>query len=178
MTAAQISSSPMISHERGDVYFNYRSCGIAINGNRVLAVKIAPYDFWLFPGGRVEYMESSSDACLREVSEELGVPCKVERLVWIAEDFYLFEGQKTHELCHYYFIDFSENPEIYEKDQWIVHEEAKPHESAKSLTFRWIPLDKLEDINLIPKYIKAKLSALPHETELVIVNHLKPQGAT
>jgi 8-oxo-dGTP pyrophosphatase MutT (NUDIX family) len=161
-----------ISHERDNMYFNYRTCGIAINNGRVLAVKIAPYDFWLFPGGRIEYLESSKAALEREIKEELNMPCQIGRLLWLAEDFYNFENQKTHELCYYYLIDFPDSKEIYEKEEWVVNEPQKLHESAKKLTFQWIPLETLDKVNLIPHYVKVKLDSIPEEINLLIINHL------
>lgn len=169
-----ISPPNSISYELGDKYFNYRTCGIAIHDGRVLAVKISPYDFWLFPGGRVEFMESSQAALEREIKEELGVPCRVERPLWVVEDFYTFEGQDTHELCYYYLIAFPDHEEIYKKrEEWLIDEPAKLNERSKTLAFQWIPLGLLESVNLVPKYIKVKLDSLPNGMELIIINHLK-----
>ncbi|CUI17169.1 putative nudix hydrolase [Candidatus Protochlamydia naegleriophila] len=160
-----------VSYEVGEKYFNYRTCGIALNDGRVLAVKISPYDFWLFPGGRVEFMESSQVALEREIKEELKIPCRVERPLWIVEDFYSFENQKVHELGYYYLIDFPSNKEIYEKkEEWSVYEEEKINERAKTLTFRWLPLNHLESVDLRPGYIKTRLSALPDNTEHLIID--------
>lgn len=168
-----VNESRHISHESENVYFNFRTCGIALHDGRVLMVKIEPYDFWLIPGGRVEYMESSKDALKREVKEELGVSCTILKLLWHVEDFYFFEGKDTHEICYYYQIDFTDHPEIYEKDSWTVNEEAKEHENAKKLTFQWFPLKALKTINLIPKYISVELCSLPTDTKFLIINHLK-----
>jgi 8-oxo-dGTP pyrophosphatase MutT (NUDIX family) len=167
--------SNALSYERDDFYFNYRTCGLAIDKERVLAVKISPYDFWLFPGGRVECLESSKEALEREIKEEIGMNCRVVRLLWLVEDFYCFEGQKTHEICFYYLIDFPDNEEIYGKDEWTAEEVAKPDELAKKLTFQWIPLKLLDQVKLIPHYIKVHLSSLPQEITLLIVNHLKSE---
>lgn len=166
-----------ISHEKGNLYFNFRSCGIAIHNERVLGVKIAPYDFWIFPGGRVEYMESSKEALEREISEELKTPCQVVRLLWHVEDFYHFDGQDTHELCCYYLINFPEDSEIYSKTApWTVYEDAKEHEGQKTLTFHWIALADLDSVRFIPKYIAVKLGNLPNESKFLILNHIKNTG--
>ncbi len=172
-----INSGLHISHEKGNVYFNLRTCGIAIRDGRVLGVKIAPYDFWLFPGGRVEYMEPSSVALKREIQEELSTPCEVVKLLWAVEDFYSFEKQDTHELCYYYLIEFPDGSEIYNKtDPWTVIEKEKEHETEKKLTFHWIPISSLNSVHFIPKYVVAQLGALPEEAKFLIMNHVKNEG--
>lgn len=169
-----LEAIPPISHERDGKFFNYRTCGIAIDNGRVLTVKASDYDFWLFPGGQVEYLESSTMALEREIKEELNVSCRVVRLLWLVEDFYIFESLKTHELASYYLIEFPENREIYEKsEEWVVDEPEKTYEKTKKLTFRWTPLTQLESVTLIPDYIKVKLyHSLPEEISLIILNHL------
>lgn len=169
-----ISQGRPISHEMGNVYFNLRTCGIAISDGRVLGVKIAPYDFWLFPGGRIEYMESSSFALKREIQEELNTSCKIVKLLWAVEDFYNFEEQNTHEMGYYYLIEFPEDSEIYsKKEPWTVFEKAKEHEAKRELTFHWIPLTDLNSVTFIPKYITAQLGNLPENPQFLILNHIK-----
>lgn len=170
MNSLSLISTPCISYESGNFYFNYRVGGIAINDGRVLAVKISPYDFWLFPGGRVEFMESSQVALEREIQEELKSPCRVVRQLWMVEDFYSFESQKVHEIAHYYLIELLDQEIYTEKEEWAVFEPEKSHERSKTLTFQWIPLNQLESIDLRPSYIKTKLASLPDKIEL-IVNH-------
>jgi 8-oxo-dGTP diphosphatase len=48
---------------------------------RVLLVKPTYKDGWDIPGGYVEPGETPIEACQREVQEELGVECQVERLL-------------------------------------------------------------------------------------------------
>ena len=49
----------MITFEEGEVGFNYRVVGIAVNGNQVLLHRAENDDFWSLPGGRVELLEPS-----------------------------------------------------------------------------------------------------------------------
>jgi len=158
-----IFDCPHISHEIADVSFNYRVCGVAISQDRVLAVQIEPYTFWILPGGRAEYLESTQETLKREVLEETGYPCEVEKLLWVVEDFYPFEGKKVHELGFYYLIDLP--VEAKNCSSWIVSEDAKDHEEAKNLKFMWLSLKDLSEIDLLPKYLKERLLQIPESVE-------------
>lgn len=161
-----------ISHSVGDVYFNYRVCGVVVHEDRILIVKISPYEFWLLPGGRVEYLETSKEALQREILEELGVSCEIGTLRWVVEDLYPFEGEQTHELCFYYNIAFpSDSQIVHHTVPWTVEEPAKECESAKTLTFYWLPLKELSSTSLIPSYIKDHLSKPAN-----IINHFTVDG--
>jgi len=69
----------------------YKSPALAVDGivnidNRILLIKRKnpPYkDFWAFPGGFVDYGESTEDAVIREVFEETGLKTKVECLLGV-----------------------------------------------------------------------------------------------
>lgn len=159
-----------ISHNVGQVYFNYRVCGIAMHNDRVLMVKISPYSFWLLPGGRTEYLETSKEALEREIREELGMDCEVGTLAWIVEDLYAFEGEQVHELGFYYTITLPPDADFLNRDSpWIVEEPAKDHEAAKTLTFYWLPLEELSSAPVIPSYIKEQLKHLPHSTQHLMI---------
>ncbi len=158
--------SPHISHERGGISFNYRVCGVALHDQKVLAVQISPYEFWVLPGGRGEYLESSRETLEREIREETGYACKMDRLAWIAEDFYRFEDQKVHEIALYYLIQLPE--EANKLSSWETSEDEKAHEEGKKLKFRWIPLDELPETAFFPEYLKNRLAAPPKATEHII----------
>lgn len=64
---------------------------IIINNKRILTVKrastedFAP-DRWEFPGGKLESGEGIKEGLLREIKEETGLDCTVERILY-ASDF-------------------------------------------------------------------------------------------
>ena len=52
--------------------FNYRVAGIALSEGRLLLHTSDRDDFWSLPGGRCEFGETSAEALVREMREELG----------------------------------------------------------------------------------------------------------
>lgn len=79
----------MISYEKNDNKFNFRVSAIILDqsGKNVLIHQIKNRDFWLLPGGRVEMMESTQDAIIRELREELDIGSFDVKLAMISEDF-------------------------------------------------------------------------------------------
>lgn len=96
----------MITFDVGGVRFVYRTVGVAIDGGRVLLHQAEGDDFWSMPGGRVEPLEPSPDALRREMREEIGVAVRVERLLWVVENFYRHEALAYHELALFYLMSF------------------------------------------------------------------------
>ena len=67
--------------------FQYRAAAILVRDGCVLLCRDNSNRLWYVPGGRVELGESS-DALVREMSEELKVSVQIERLVWVVETFW------------------------------------------------------------------------------------------
>jgi 8-oxo-dGTP diphosphatase len=53
--------------------------GVVLRDGRVLLVHRPRYDDWTFPKGKLDAGESFEDAALREVEEETGVRCSLDR---------------------------------------------------------------------------------------------------
>ena len=62
----------MISYKEEQNKFNFRVGAIIKKENKVLIHRLKNFDFWLLPGGRVEMLEDTKKAILRELNEELG----------------------------------------------------------------------------------------------------------
>ncbi len=160
----------MITFEKGEVGFNYRVVGIAVNGNRVLLHRAENDDFWSLPGGRVELLEPSVDALKREMREELGIEIHVERLIWVVEDFFEYDDKSYHELALYFLMTFPQDSHLYGKNEPFVGDE----EGIK-LLFKWHRLDELEEIPLYPTFLRKALNSIPEVTEHVVTTRLVSQ---
>jgi ADP-ribose pyrophosphatase YjhB (NUDIX family) len=62
----------------------------------LLVVKPVYKDTWGIPGGMVERGESPRQACIREVREELGLACRLERLLCV--DYTSDTAERTESL--------------------------------------------------------------------------------
>lgn len=154
----------MICFDASEGRFSFRAAAVVVYKGYVLIHQTAGDDFWALPGGRVELFESSSDAVEREIFEELGVNCRVERLLWHTENFFEHEAKSYHEVANYFMVSLIDGPGFEpEVDFEGVEEDV-------SLVFRWVPLDSVGDYDLYPKFLVDGLKGLPDSVQHVIIN--------
>lgn len=69
--------------------------------DRVLVVKPNYRDYWTVPGGVCEFGEAPQDGCARELTEELGLPIRVGRL--LVADWSRQYGDQARPIMHFIF---------------------------------------------------------------------------
>lgn len=118
---------------------------IISEGHILLAHQINAKNTFL-PGGHVEYNEGTKKAIVRELKEEFNGEARVDEFIGIIEHSFedRYENKPFYELSLLFkvkllSIRFPDNPESNE-----------PH-----LEFRWHPLEKLGDANLLPEPLNA-----------------------
>jgi len=99
-----VSYKSMIRYENGRNIFNYRVVGVAFNDQSVLLHKAEGDDFWVLPGGRVEFGESAEQALIREMREEIDLKVEIVRLLWWVENFFTYENKRYHEIALYFLM--------------------------------------------------------------------------
>lgn len=152
----------MISFDRDGILFTLRSAAIFLNNDHVLLHKGEGNDFWSFPGGRVETMESSIDAIKREMEEELKEQTRIIRLLWIVENFYKENNKKTHEIGFYYLSELPKDSSIYSTIEF-------PGQNGSiKLLFKWHSLKSLNTITLYPTFFRTAFERIPKTPECVI----------
>lgn len=148
----------MIHFPVGNRVFNHRVAGIAIRDAHVLICREDDDPYTLLPGGQIEFGEDSHTSLVREIEEEMKAPGKVGRLLFTAETFFHRDSRQFHEVGIYYAITPPpELPFITDGPALVTQDEG--HE----LTFLWIAIAGagLERINLMPRWLRARLGALP-----------------
>ena len=140
----------MISFLEDDKKFNFRVCAIILDSDkkRVLIQMINGRDYYVLPGGRVEWMESSTKALRRELFEELGLENFELKARALME--YFFERKKDlfyHEVGHCFVATLKKDEEI-EKMQDFNGKE------GDFSTFKWVEINKIDDYDIKPKRLK------------------------
>ena len=122
--------------------FNFRvGALIKDNGNggqgRILMVRNPAErpNVWYSVGGRVQYGETLEEAVLRELKEETGFTCEVERLCALHENFFTAnDGTPYHEISGYFLVKMTDELRTeYEKASAFLKK--SPLEISNSLTF-------------------------------------------
>lgn len=127
------------------IKFNVRVGLLVKKKNQVLVECNPDYDFVVLPGGRVKTLESSEDALIREINEEMKIDLTNYNLEFIGidENFFELDNIKYHELYFIYKIEIDENNDDF-KDGMINYD-------SKVNYYKWINILDLKEVNLLPK---------------------------
>ena len=127
------------------VKFNFRVGLLVKMKKQVLVECNQEYDFVVLPGGRVKTLESSEDALIREINEEMKIDLTNYNLEFICidENFFELDNIKYHELYFIYKIEIDENNEDF-KDGMINYD-------SKVNYYKWVDILDLKEVNLLPK---------------------------
>ena len=127
------------------VKFNFRVGLLVKMKKQVLVEYNQDYDFVVLPGGRVKTLESSEDALIREINEEMKIDLTNYNLEFIGadENFFELDNIKYHELYFIYKIEIDENNEDF-KDGMINYD-------SKVNYYKWVDILDLKEVNLLPK---------------------------
>jgi len=119
-----------------------RPATIVIKDEKVLLVssKYKDEEFYLFPGGGMEFGETIEEAVVRETFEETGVKVKIKDLFHVNEYIYADDWNKRS--ISMFFI-----AEVVEILEPTTDDEGKIKE------VKWVKLSKLDNYNIKPKRI-------------------------
>lgn len=100
--------------------------------------------FYYLPGGHIEFNEPAKTTIIREIKEETGYNCEVERFMGLLENSWL--PQKEGLYCHTHEINLIFKVNIPEIDTNINIEPIEEH-----VAFKWERLDRLSQVDFRPK---------------------------
>lgn len=136
-----------------------RTAGIWIETGHVLLESLADREVWGIPGGRLEPDESVEQGCIREYRDELGIEIHCQRLALINEHFWHDGDVFVREYAFCFLI----RP-TYETLSLPPIQSCEKH-----LKFQWFPLEKLDDLIMVPSFLKTVLPQLGDETVFLTV---------
>ena len=152
-----------ISYRLEDQKFNYRVAGILLHGDKILAMQDERSPYYYLPGGRVKLGETSEQAILREIREELGIKARIDRPLWLNQSFFIEDVDHLHyhELCFYFLLDFSGTDLL---NRGVKFRGAETHHKH---VFEWLDFSCLKDAYFYPLFLKEKIFRLPQSLELL-----------
>lgn len=143
----------------GDVRFNYRVAVLFEHNGKFLFQKGEKNSYWSLIGGRVKSGESSYDALIREVKEELEIDLlrKNIKLIYIAENFFKVNETQTHEMLFIFKVDIIDS-RLYDNQDF------KPVD-RNDINLHWFTQEEIKELNIQPNIVKNILNreSLSHE---------------
>ena len=146
----------VITIKGDDSRFGVRVAAIIYNKDKskVFMQRQESRNFYMFPGGRLEIHEDAKTAIMRELDEELGIKEDDIFLKYISENFISFPNKKYHEIGFYFITKIDEQKYKYSlNDEYDSLDEQNDGKSK----FRWISLEEIDNISIMPCYMKDKL---------------------
>jgi len=122
-----------------------RTAAFIVNDNKVLFAKNINSPYYYLVGGGIEENESSEEAIIREIFEETGLRIEIDRLKIIQERFCIIDNKKFHEICFFYSV---------KNNFKIIIEDSTFTDQSTDETLHWLPIDKLSEFNIVPKFLK------------------------
>jgi ADP-ribose pyrophosphatase YjhB (NUDIX family) len=133
-----------------------RAAGIVLNGDLVLLQRKTADKFWAVPGGRIEAGESSEQALLREIKEEMDWEPRESKLICILEHTFEHAGESYHQCGFYYLLPAIELRKRYPHPAGVEFQICEP-----DLIFRWANRSDLDKIDIRPPVVTSLLREPP-----------------
>lgn len=151
-----------LSFDLEGMRLNLKATGILLREGKILLHSYPKAgDHWMTIGGRIHLGEATDAAIVREFQEELSITPKVVRLLWVVENFFTYQEKPFHEFNFIYLLQ--------ETDPLGNEVEFEREDTDGQLQkFRWFMPEELEELFLVPAFLKQALQTIPKATEHII----------
>ncbi len=146
----------------GNGLFNHRVAGVIVKNNKLLAQVNTDTNEYYLVGGRVQFGESSEEALVREIKEELGINITNYKPIWVNECFFNIQDIRFHEIGIYYLVNID--------NTGFCHYDSKfaTNEFGKTNYYEWLDINNLNNIVLYPQFIKNEIKEETKNLKLII----------
>ena len=123
-----------------------------VSKDKVLLQSSKNDDFYSLIGGRVSFFESTSEALVREISEETGVIVNEDdcTLLDVVENFFEYNNDKFHELLFIYKVNAPE--ELVNKGDFKTLDKDTSFNS-------WYDIKKINSLKILPTVVPKLLNS-------------------
>ena len=132
--------------------FGVRVGAVVERGGALLLVRHEKPDrdpYWVLPGGRLEPGETIPECAEREVAEETGLSARFSGVLYVSE--FLREGRHTVDVIARVDAPGGEEASLGSDP------EVAPGTDPTLRELRWVGVEELEQIELLPRPLKARL---------------------
>ncbi len=145
--------------EEGRFYYCVRA--VIIRDGKLLAMRDENAPYYYLCGGKVGMGETAEEAVLREVKEELGVNARIERALWLDQNFFTEEikGERYHEIGLYFLLNIDDGD--LTEDEFVIKE------GVHTLKFEWLPFESLKEEYFYPTFLKEEIFNLPQSLKII-----------
>jgi ADP-ribose pyrophosphatase YjhB (NUDIX family) len=131
------------------VGFDIRATALLVETGALLVVQqTVGSREWSLPGGRVEGGERLDEAVVREVEEETGLACRVERLAYVAD-----KPDSRPPILHVTFVMRRIGGKVRLPSNEL---DANPISAVE-----WAPIDRLQDYGFTERFAELALHGFP-----------------
>ncbi len=139
----------MISFDLSAGHFQARTAAICIQQDCLLIHRDRRMQSWFLPGGRIEIGEASDVSLVREMHEELGTLCQIERLALLGEVL-VPQGSRAgnwfHQIGWYYVVTLPGLAHTTQRFAGMAE--------AADAEFWWCPIAALAAVPLYPQAVR------------------------
>lgn len=128
-----------------------RAVGVLLRSNKLLVQRERNGNEFALPGGHVRIGETLENGLIREYKEEMDADIACKRLLWSEESFWQWHGRQAHSIAFYYLVEPCEESAMPDNDEFI------PQKDNTDVLVGWMPIDKLQDIAIYPRFLSKEI---------------------